>query len=66
MDWRTSSYCYAGSCLEITGTADLGVLVRDSKDPDGPVLSFSADAWAEFLSWMKAMIPDKERWVQHG
>jgi Domain of unknown function (DUF397) len=37
-----------GNCVEVAGTAT-GVAVRDSKDPDGPVLRFSTDAWRGFL-----------------
>ncbi|MBB4777515.1 hypothetical protein F4557_005933 [Actinomadura catellatispora] len=30
------------------------VLARDSKDPDGPVLGFGADAWGAFLDTVKS------------
>ncbi len=43
--FRTSSHSIAnGDCVEVAG----GPLVRDSKDPDGPVLSFSPGAWQAF------------------
>jgi len=43
--WRKSSYSVAGAqCVEVA-PAGGGVLVRDSKDPGGPVLSFTAAAW---------------------
>jgi len=38
-----------GECVEVARTAD-GVAVRDSKDPYGPVLRFSAGAWQGFIS----------------
>jgi hypothetical protein len=31
-----------------------GVFVRDSKDPDGPVLTFNAREWEAFLAGAKA------------
>jgi hypothetical protein len=31
-----------------------GAQVRDSKDPDGPSLAFSADAWRGFLAGLHA------------
>lgn len=31
-----------------------GVLVRDSKDPDGPQLRFSAAEWADFTAGVRA------------
>jgi hypothetical protein len=30
------------------------VAVRDSKDPDGPVLTISPDDWARFLTRLRA------------
>jgi Domain of unknown function (DUF397) len=35
--------------------ASLGdeIVVRDSKDPDGPMLHFSRSAWASFVSAIK-------------
>ncbi|MEZ0095783.1 DUF397 domain-containing protein [Streptacidiphilus sp. EB129] len=47
--WRKSSYSGNGQCVEIA-TPAVGVAVRDSKDPEGPTLSFSADAWSSFLT----------------
>jgi len=43
-----------GECVEVgSGRAVVGV--RDSKDCDaGPVLTFSASAWARFTSAVKA------------
>ena len=46
-DWRKSSSSHAnGNCVEVT-MGD-GVRVRDSKNPGGPVLSFSRAEWAAF------------------
>jgi Domain of unknown function (DUF397) len=49
--WRTSSFSGGGgsNCVQV---ADLGpvVAVRDSKDPQGPVLTFSKPAWARFTA----------------
>ncbi|MEU9839391.1 DUF397 domain-containing protein [Actinomadura sp. NPDC048032] len=40
--WRKSSYSASngGNCVELADAAT-GVAVRDSKDPDGPVLLFT-------------------------
>ncbi|WP_406264980.1 DUF397 domain-containing protein [Actinacidiphila glaucinigra] len=48
--WFTSSYSddQGGNCVEVATTRHR-VHVRDSKDPDGPALSFAPAAWAEFL-----------------
>jgi hypothetical protein len=47
--WRRSSHSESGNCVEVAYEPDGTVLVRDSKDPDGPVLRFSEDEWAAFL-----------------
>jgi hypothetical protein len=51
--WRKSSYSFSnGNCAE-AGTCANGVAVRDSKDPDGPVLTFSGPAWGRFTGALK-------------
>jgi hypothetical protein len=53
MDWRKSSYSGGeGHCVELARVPG-GVAVRDSKDPDGPVLRFSAAEWRAFVASMK-------------
>ncbi|MGH3889680.1 MAG: DUF397 domain-containing protein [Pseudonocardiaceae bacterium] len=48
--WHTSSYCGAnGDCVEVASTPER-VLVRDSKDPDGPALALPTSAWRTFLT----------------
>jgi hypothetical protein len=42
-----------GHCVEV-GRGEAVVLARDSKDPDGPVLGFGADAWSAFLDTVKS------------
>lgn len=51
--WFKSSYsANGGGCVEVAANlvAPRGIVpVRDSKDPSGPALAFSADAWAAFV-----------------
>ncbi|MEU4095058.1 DUF397 domain-containing protein [Streptomyces sp. NPDC026673] len=49
--WFTSSYSddQGGNCVEVATTRN-AVHVRDSKDPGGPVLSFTPAAWAAFVA----------------
>ena len=48
--WRKSSRSNGPSnCVEVGETGD-AVAVRDSKDPDGPVLVYPPTAWAAFLT----------------
>lgn len=51
--WKASASSGGNNdCVETALIADgaelLGMGVRDSKDPHGPVLRFSADAWTAF------------------
>ena len=47
--WRKSSASGNGDCVEVRRTP-VGVQVRDSKDPGGPVLEFTDLEWVAFLS----------------
>lgn len=50
-EWRKSSYSTnVGNCVEVTVNLPGVVAVRDSKDPVGPALVFTADEWRAFLS----------------
>jgi Domain of unknown function (DUF397) len=52
--WRRSSRCGSESCVEVAGLPDGGVAVRDSKSAEAaPVLVFTADEWAAFISGVK-------------
>ena len=57
--WRTSSYSGSngGNCIEVAVTsraaAVRAVAVRDSKDPGGPRLAFTAATWAAFTGQLK-------------
>ncbi|MEU8571328.1 DUF397 domain-containing protein [Streptomyces pathocidini] len=56
--WVKSSYSdNGGQCVEWApehAAATGEFLVRDSKDPSGPVLGFSADAFSSFVAGVKA------------
>ncbi len=50
MKWAKSSHsANEGECVEVATLPDGGRAVRDSKDPDGPVLRFAAEAWETFM-----------------
>ncbi|WP_327190439.1 DUF397 domain-containing protein [Streptomyces xinghaiensis] len=55
LTWRKSSHSSGngGECLEVAdGVADT-VPVRDSKDPQGPALTFPATAWTAFVTGIR-------------
>lgn len=46
--WQRSSHSNQGNCIEVAGDGET-TAVRDSKEPDGPHLTFSSRAFAKFL-----------------
>jgi hypothetical protein len=52
ISWRKASACHQGSCIEVAQIND-SIAIRDSKDPDGPILLYSSEEWKTFLSGAK-------------
>ncbi|WP_435126192.1 DUF397 domain-containing protein [Actinacidiphila sp. bgisy144] len=54
--WRKSTYSEGngGECVEFARNVPGVIPVRDSKDPEGPALAFSGDAWTSFVSAVRA------------
>ena len=52
--WRKSSRTTAegGNCVEVAGLGTIRA-VRDSKDPDGPVLEFTMAQWTAFATGIR-------------
>ncbi len=55
LEWFKSSYSgsQGGACVEVAVSPG-AVHVRDSKDPQGPALTFGADAWRRFAEYAAA------------
>lgn len=53
--WRKSSRSggNGGDCVEVADDLPGMVAVRDSKDPTGPVLTFTPAAWSTFTQILK-------------
>jgi Domain of unknown function (DUF397) len=48
--WVKSSLSFSNSnCVEVASLPGGGIGVRDSKDPEGPVLRFTPGEWDAFL-----------------
>lgn len=53
-EFRKSSYSNSGdACVEVATNLPGVVAVRDSKDPSGPVLTFSPATWNDFLAGIR-------------
>jgi hypothetical protein len=50
--WRKSTRCSTTSCVEVASLEN-GFAVRDSKNPDGPALTFDAPGWATFVQGIR-------------
>ncbi len=54
LNFRKSSFSATDQCVEVAGGADGTRHVRDSKDRNGPVLTFTAPEWAAFVAGARA------------
>ncbi|MGW4421446.1 DUF397 domain-containing protein [Streptosporangium sp. NPDC004631] len=54
--WKKSSRSgdSGGNCVEVAGNLPGVVAVRDSKNPTGPALLLSPDAWESFIGSLKS------------
>ena len=52
--WRTSSHSGAnGDCVQVAAHAPALVAIRDSKNPGGAELAFTAGQWQAFTAGLK-------------
>lgn len=53
--WRKSAYsANSGACIEVAVLDRGGRMVRDSKDPAGPLLSFTPADWSAFTTAIRS------------
>ncbi len=53
--WLTSTHSGGnGSCVEVATNLPAIIAVRDSKDRQGPALTFTREDWNSFLAALKA------------
>lgn len=51
---KSSTSTGNGQCVEAAALAEGGVAVRQSRDPDGPVLVFTPEEWSAFVAGVRA------------
>ncbi|MDX3850306.1 DUF397 domain-containing protein [Streptomyces sp. AK02-01A] len=53
--WRKSSHSNqeGGACVEVADGLPGAIPVRDSKNPHGPALVLTPDAWANFVAFAR-------------
>jgi len=56
LTWRKASHSTSngGNCVEVAQVSAPAVAVRDSKNPDGPVLVLTPRQWRAFAAGIKA------------
>jgi Domain of unknown function (DUF397) len=54
-NWRKSSHSgdNGGECVEVASAEAVAVLVRDTTDRNGPVLTFTPAAWQAFTATIR-------------
>jgi predicted secreted Zn-dependent protease len=48
LNWRKSSASGGGNCVEVAASGD-SILIRDTKDRAGAVLTFTENEWKAFI-----------------
>lgn len=51
--WRKSSASGSGNCVEVASSGQ-SILVRDTKNRDGGVLTFTSGEWQAFVTGVEA------------
>ncbi len=52
-EWRRAGSCGSSACIEVAKVGDL-FMIRDSKHPATPPLTFTADEWLAFTGGVVA------------
>ncbi len=52
LTWRTSLSCDGGACVEVAADRNI-IMIRNSRQPGGPLIEYSPEGWHEFVSGIK-------------
>jgi hypothetical protein len=50
--WRVARDCDGGNCIQVAPSAGM-ILIGDTKNPDGPVLSYTRAEWDAFVAGIR-------------
>jgi hypothetical protein len=53
LSWQISSYCNNGSCVQVSQDGG-AIFLGDSKDPEGPTLSYTLPGWKILIADIKS------------
>lgn len=53
VQYRTSSFCSVGGCVEVGRLPNGRVALRDGKEPERAPLIFTAQEWAAFVAGVR-------------
>ena len=54
IEFRVSSFCSFGNCVEVGRSPEGSVVVRDTKDYTQQLLTFTDEEWTAFVAGVKA------------
>jgi hypothetical protein len=54
IDYKVSSFCSLGNCVEVGVAPDGGIAVRDGKSPETLPLLFTTQEWRDFVAGVRA------------
>jgi predicted secreted Zn-dependent protease len=52
LTWLTALSCNGGACVQVA-TDQNSILIRNSRQPDGPLVEYTPEEWHEFVSGVK-------------
>lgn len=52
LSWRTARSCNGGACIQVAPSGEM-IVIGDTKNPRGPVLTYTQEEWAEFVIGVK-------------
>ena len=48
LSWRVARLCNGGACVRVAANGDM-VVIGDTKDPNGPILSYTRTEFRNFI-----------------